>query len=92
MRFDEFLEQFHSTTPPVRIELGWEVLPALDGTLHAVDPDPDKMVETYAVSLCNRALIAKEAEVSSSKLCVVCQEISRERQREFDIECGQVAS
>jgi hypothetical protein len=89
MTFDEFLKEFDHPRP--RITLAWEVLPALDGTLHAVDPDPDKMVETYAVSLCNRALVAREAEVSSSKLCTVCQDVSRERQAEFDAQSEGVA-
>jgi hypothetical protein len=89
MDFSEFLEILENPPAAPRIELGWEVLPALDGTLHAVDPDPDKMVESYAVSLCNRALTTREAQIGEAQLCGICLEISHERQAEFDAEAAK---
>jgi hypothetical protein len=87
--FDELIREMNDHAKPVRIQLAFEVLPALDGTLHAVDPDPDKMVETYAVSLCNRALTTREAQIGEAQLCGICLEISHERQAEFDAEAAK---
>jgi hypothetical protein len=82
---DELIEAMNAK--PSKITLAWEVLPALDGTLHAVDPDPDAHVtDEYAVSLCGRALQISGAVVIDNNTCPVCLEISAERQREFDAE------
>lgn len=89
---DELIREMNGSAAPQRIQLAWEVLPALDGTLHAVDPDPDsyhfaELLEAnlqYSVSLCGKTLIVRNAVVSDNELCGVCQEISGERQREFD--------
>lgn len=71
---------------PIRITLAWECLPALDGTVHAVDPDPDALYsDEYSVSLCGKALIVRGGTVDISDPCPVCIEISGERQREFDV-------
>lgn len=91
MTFDEFIQSFGSKPAP-RIRLAWEVLPALDGSLHAVDPEPmpshfaPKDPE-FSVSLCGRTLQVKRGVVlEGADLCEVCQELSRERQAEFDAE------
>lgn len=81
-----------TTRPTPKITLAWEVLPALDGTLHAVDPDPDAYVDMpvghpqFSVSLCGKTLQVKDGVVIDSNTCGVCLEISGERQREFDAE------
>lgn len=88
---DELIREMSDHAQPIHIQLAFEVLPALDGTLHAVDPDPDAYTEfgwlrdeQYSVSLCGRALRVKDGVVLDSETCAVCLEISGERQREFD--------
>lgn len=92
----EIFDQWLKDSFPVKIELGWEVLPALDGSLHCVDPDPDsyqwaELLEPnphYSVSLCGKVLLAKDGKVELADVCPVCLELSKERQAEFDAERG----
>lgn len=87
----ELIDEMNGKPAP-KITLAWEVLPALDGTLHVVDPDPDAYFEfpvghpLYSISLCGRTLHVKDGVVIDSETCAVCLEISRERQAEFDAE------
>lgn len=83
MTFDQFMDRLSSGHP--KIELAWEVLPAIDGSgAHLADADPDAFVEEYPVSLCGKALQVKDGVLDDLEVCDVCTEISRERQREFD--------
>lgn len=91
---DELIREMNDHSKPVRIALSWEVLPALDGTLHAVETDPDVYVRypfrdpEFSISLCGKTLQVRDGLVTDSGTCAVCLEISGERQREFDAVTG----
>lgn len=71
--------------PLPKIQLMWECLPALDGSVHAVEPDPDASFQNeYGVSLCGRALVLRDWFVLDSGMCPICKAVSLERQAEFD--------
>lgn len=90
---DELIREMNDSKTKSRIRLAWEVLPGLsDGLLHAVDPDPDAFwSDQFSVSLCGTTLQVRDGLVRDSEMCLVCQMVCRERQREFDAENGQVA-
>lgn len=82
---DELIREMNDMPRPVKISIAFELLPALDGSLHAVDPDPDaSFLNEYAVSLCKRTLVIRDGFVLDTGRCSVCREVSRERQAEFD--------
>lgn len=80
----EMLERWLKDPFQPEIKLAWEVLPAPSGVPHLVDPDPDVLVENFPASLCGTYLLVKDGVIEPGDICVVCLEISKERQAEFD--------
>lgn len=76
-------------TAPLRITIAFDILPALNGILHAVDYDPDVQFDSYPVSLCGVALQARGAVIADATFCETCMEESRQRQAAFDLEYNQ---
>jgi hypothetical protein len=90
MAHTDILERWLKDPFQPEIKLGWEVLPAPSGVPHLVDPDPDSVTDNFPVSLCGTYLLVKGGTIEPGDICVVCLEISKERQAEFDAERGYV--
>jgi hypothetical protein len=98
MAHTDMLERWLKDPFQPEIKLAWEVLPTPSGVPHLVDPDPDsyqfaELLEKhpeYSVSLCGKTLVAKGGSIEPGDICVVCLELSKERQAEFDAERGYV--